>query len=285
MSIPGRAHGWNGGQGVTSRQALCKPDPPWELTAIALQSGSRGNCIYVETACTAVLIDAGLPVSTVVRRLAEHGRAPGRIAAVVVSHDHGDHVRHAGAVQRKFGVPLFITEGSLRMARRRFPLGAMSDVECFRPGATLTVGDLHIETVPTPHDGTQGVAFVVATGRRRIGILTDLGHPFAELGSVLGGLDGVFLESNHDESMLERGSYPAFLKRRVRGPHGHLSNREAAELLGGHAGDRLCWACLAHLSGENNDERIAVATHREVLGGSLRLHVARRDSAIAPLGV
>ena len=255
------------------------------ITAIALQSGSAGNCIYIETETTALLIDAGISATLLRERLAEHGRDPSRISAILISHDHGDHVRHVGVVQRKLKVPVYITEGSLGAARRRFALGAMGDIECFRPGAQLRVGSLTIETVPTPHDGTQGVAFVVGHRGRRLGVLTDLGHCFDGLGEVIGGLDGVFLESNYDPAMLREGGYPAHLKRRIQGPRGHLSNLEAAELIARHAGGGLRWACLSHLSGQNNDPTLALRTHRSILGDEIPLHVAPRDCSAQPLKV
>jgi phosphoribosyl 1,2-cyclic phosphodiesterase len=133
-----------------------------------------------------------------------------------------------------------------------------------------------IHTIPTPHDGEDGVAFVIDDGMHRLGILTDLGHVFQDLGRTIASLDGVFLESNYDPEMLANGPYPRFLKMRIKGPGGHISNREAAELLAGAADGRLQWACLAHLSAENNSPDLALKTHREVLGHDLSLCVASR---------
>jgi phosphoribosyl 1,2-cyclic phosphodiesterase len=112
-----------------------------------------------------------------------------------------------------------------------------------------------------------------------VGILTDLGHAFAGLACVMGTLDGVLLESNYDPPMLARGPYPWFLKRRIQGPHGHLSNREAAELVSRSAASRLKWLCLGHLSEQNNAPAVALQTHREVLGQQLAIGVASRYRA------
>jgi phosphoribosyl 1,2-cyclic phosphodiesterase len=142
-----------------------------------------------------------------------------------------------------------------------------------------------VETIPTPHDGVDGVAFVVDDGQSRVGILTDLGHVFDDLPAAVGSLDGVLLESNYDPQMLAEGRYPAFLKQRIRGPGGHLSNIEAAELVGRSGGSRLRWACLGHLSEDNNRPELAVHTWREVLGPRLPLHVAGRHAATEVLEV
>ena len=112
-----------------------------------------------------------------------------------------------------------------------------------------------METIPTPHDGVDGVVFVVDDGKHRLGILTDLGHVFADLEAVIGSLDAVLLESNYDPDMLANGPYPEWLKERIEGPGGHISNLEAAELLLKAASKRMKWACLAHLSHDNNTPR------------------------------
>ncbi len=253
--------------------------PATPFVAIALQSGSSGNCIYIETQDGAVLIDGGIPARTVQDRLARFGRTPARIKALLITHDHGDHVRFAGTIHRKLGVPVFITEGSLHAARHRIALGAMSDLTCFRPGDSFRLGNLRVETIPTPHDGTDGVAFVIEHDQRRLGVMTDLGHVFGDLRASMRTLDAVYLESNYDPDLLAASSYPAHLKRRIRGPNGHLSNEEAAELIAKEASSRLRWVCLSHLSGQNNAPEAALATHRSILGPGLPLHVASRSEA------
>ncbi len=114
--------------------------------------------------------------------------------------------------------------------------------------------------------------------QHRVGILTDLGHAFDGLRSVLGSLDAVVLESNYDEALLENGSYPEFLKRRIRGPGGHLSNQEAAQLLHRHAGEQLQWICLCHLSGENNCPDVAIRTHQNWVGDDHPIFIAERQA-------
>jgi phosphoribosyl 1,2-cyclic phosphodiesterase len=251
------------------------------MISFSLQSGSNGNSIYVEAGNVRLLFDAGICGSEAERRLATHGRDIRRVDAVIVSHDHADHIRHAGVYERKFGLPLFITQKTLREAQKKIKLGPLKRVHHFMAGGTLDFGTVSVHTIPTPHDGADGVVFVLDSGGKRLGILTDLGHVFDGLPQLVPTLDGVFLESNYDPAMLEHGPYPAFLKNRIKGPHGHISNGEAAELL--REGKNLQWACLAHLSEKNNYPRIALDTHRKILSDTLDLHIAGRHQTTALL--
>jgi len=252
------------------------------MIAISLQSGSNGNCVYVEAGGVRLLFDAGISGIQAERRLARFGIDIRDVDALLVSHDHVDHSRCAGIYGRKYGLPVHVTESTLAAARRRCDLGRIPEPLIFRSGAAITIGPVTVETIPTPHDGADGVVFVVDDGRRRLGVMTDLGHVFDGLADAVASLDAVLLESNHDLAMLENGPYPRFLKRRIRGPGGHISNDEAAELVGA-AGGRLRWACLAHLSEENNAPDVALATWREILGPDLPLHVASRYEPTAIL--
>jgi len=261
------------------------------VLAISLQSGSNGNCTYVEAGGrdgrpeARLLFDAGISGRQAEHRLAASGRDIRRADAVLISHDHADHVRCMGVFHRKFGLPIHATAATLRAAAARCDLGPISGVRHFRPGGRIRFGGVTVETVPTPHDGADGVAFVVDDGLRRLGILTDLGHVFEGLTELVGSLDAVMLESNYDPQMLAAGPYPAFLKARIRGPGGHISNQEAAELLLAAAGRRMRWAALAHLSEQNNDPRLALATHRRLLGNGLTIHLTSRYEATGALVV
>ena len=244
------------------------------MIAISLQSGSNGNCIYVEADGMRLLFDAGICGAEAERRLAAIGRDIREVHALIISHDHADHIRYAGVYQRKYNLPLFITPRTLYRAERERMLGRLNDVNYFLAGGKIQFGGLSVQTIPTPHDAEDGAAFVVSSRGKRLGILTDLGHSFQELVPVLASLDAVFIESNYDSGMLTSGPYPLSLKRRIKGPKGHLSNREAAELL--QAGLRLQWACLAHLSEKNNHPSVAFRTHREIVGTKLDVYTASR---------
>jgi phosphoribosyl 1,2-cyclic phosphodiesterase len=245
------------------------------MRVISLQSGSNGNCIYVEAGGVKLLFDAGLSGIQVSQRLALHGRDVNAVDAVLISHDHVDHSRGMGVLHRKFGLPIYATVKTFTAARR-YKVGEIADLRHFHSGETLRFGEVAVETIPTPHDAEDGVVFVVDDGTHRLGILTDLGHVFAGLPSVIDSLDAVLLESNYDPDMLANGSYPAWLKDRISGHAGHISNFEAAELLHKAASKRMQWACLGHLSQDNNTADLALATHRRILGGRLPLRVATR---------
>jgi phosphoribosyl 1,2-cyclic phosphodiesterase len=245
------------------------------MIAVSLQSGSSGNCIYVETGDIKLLFDAGISGVAAERRLRECGRDIRDVTALIISHDHSDHVRYAGVYERKFGIPVYITPRTLQAAEKNVPVGRMRNVHAFFPGSALNFGRVTVRTLPTPHDGVDGSVFVVCSGTKRLGIMTDLGHVFQGLKDEIASLDAVFIESNFDAVMLRNGPYPSFLKHRVEGPCGHLSNIEAAELL--LEGKRLKWACLSHLSGNNNDPAVAVQTHRDVIGNKLKLYTASRS--------
>ena len=255
------------------------------ITAIALQSGSSGNCIYVEACGVRLLFDAGINGRQAEARLAAHGRDIRQVDALIISHDHGDHIRYAGVYQRKYNLPLYVTQKTYDTAVKRHPLGKLKDVRFFRSDGMIRFGGVSVEAISTPHDASDGAAFVVSSESKRLGIMTDLGHIFEGLTEVVSSLDAVFMESNYDPDMLEAGLYPAFLKKRIKGPEGHLSNIEAAGLLKATSGKRLKWACLSHLSEQNNSAALALQTHRDILPQDLVLHVADRYSSTPPLFV
>jgi len=253
------------------------------MRAISLQSGSSGNCIYIESGGVRLLFDAGICGSQAEKRLAACGRDIRQVDAVIISHDHADHISHAGVYQRKYGLPIYVTPRTLSSAERNFRLGRLTDVHLFMAGGDIRFGEVSVRTIPTPHDGSDGSVFVVRAGKKRLGIMTDVGHVFEELRREMADLDAVFIESNYDPEMLKTGPYPAFLKKRIKGPKGHISNLESAELL--LSGSRLKWACLAHLSENNNTVGLALGTHRRVLGTGLKLYAAGRRSATGILSL
>lgn len=251
------------------------------MQTFSCQSGSNGNCIFIQAGRTRLLIDAGISGRAAQQRLAQHGQDIRQVDALLISHDHIDHVRSAGAFCRRYGIPIYATEKTFAACRRY--LGPVAEPHVFRAGASFDIGEARIHTFPTPHDGVDGACFVIEHAGRRLGVLTDLGFVFPELEELMGGLDGVYLESNYDPDMLRNGPYPIFLQRRIRGDGGHLANAEAATLLRDFSNGRLQWAALAHLSEHNNTPELALQTARGILGRPLPLHVASRYEASALL--
>ena len=244
------------------------------MITFSIQSGSNGNCIYVEAGDTRLLFDAGVSGRRAKERMAEHGRNPRDCDALFISHEHGDHIASAGVFHRMFDVPIYITKPTLQA--KRYDLGRLSDVRHFEAGESIRMNGVVVHTVPTPHDAVDTVSFIVEFAGRRLGIFTDLGHPFPLLAELLGSLDAAYLESNYDADMLANGPYPDYLKERIAGGGGHLSNDQSADVVHRSAHDRLRWVALAHLSEENNTPETALETHRELVGSDVAFHVASR---------
>lgn len=246
------------------------------MEVIPLQSGSSGNCIYVESGDVRLLFDAGISGRKAEMRLAKHGKDIRDVNALVISHDHGDHTQCMGVFNRKYQLPIYISRPTLKSVQRSPKQGKLSQLNFFKSAQTFRVGHVSIETLPTPHDSVDSVAFVIDDGEKRFGLLTDLGHVFSELRTVIGTLDAVLLESNYDPAMLIDAPYPEMLKTRIEGPRGHISNDDAAELLN-LASDQLQWAVLAHLSAESNTPEKALRTHERIVKRDLEIRCADRN--------
>ena len=255
------------------------------MITFSLQSGSNGNAIYVEADGVRLLFDAGISGKQAQERMAVHGRDMRDIDALLISHDHADHVGCAGIYQRKFGLPIYITQRTLAAAKVRYNLGRLSDVRHFRAGESLSFRNVVVHPVRTAHDAAEGVGFVVEAESKRLGLLTDLGHPFDGLQSLLESVDAAYLESNYDPAMLAAGDYPPRLKARIQGPGGHLSNDESAELIHACGRNRPNWIAVAHVSEANNRPELAIGAQREAVGHDYPVHHASRHETSAILSV
>jgi phosphoribosyl 1,2-cyclic phosphodiesterase len=249
------------------------------LSIAFLGSGSSGNCAVVRCGKTAVLVDAGLSLRETKKRLAARGVAIGDLTAVLLTHEHSDHVHGALALARKAGLPVYATEGTAAAAGLPGPLFA--DVRTVRGGRDLVLGDLEVRVTSTPHDGVESVCYAFKdAGGRRIGMVTDLGHLSRPVLDALQDCEILGLEANHDEDLLREGPYPAVLKRRILSDVGHLSNEAAAEGLRALVGPRTRFVTALHVSRHNNTYPLAERVFREALGeiGALAaLAVARHD--------
>ncbi len=222
----------------------------------SLGSGSRGNATLVEHRSTCLLIDCGFSVRELTRRLARLQRDASQLSAIVVTHEHGDHIRGVAACARQFGLPVWMTPGTLCAVTDQ-AFGDLPDIRLFSCHEPFAVGDLEVQPFPVPHDAREPSQFVVSDGNYRLGVLTDTGCATRHIEASLSGCHALILECNHDRDMLAHGDYPDALKQRVGGPLGHLDNESAAALLARLDTSRLQHLVAAHLSEKNNTPYLA----------------------------
>ncbi len=230
---------------------------------VLLGSGSKGNSTLLRSGRTAVLIDAGLSARQLAVRLEHVGQDPARLAGVLLTHDHADHVFGLKVFSRRFPTPVFANSRTLGA------LGSLVDeapeLVPFRTGGSFEVGDIRFQAFPVPHDAADPVGFRVEAEGIRIGYATDLGQVTPAVAEALTGCEVVVLESNHDPAMLETGPYPRIIKDRIASEVGHLDNGTAAESLAILAGLGAVRIVLAHLSQVNNRPALARRAARSAL--------------------
>lgn len=248
-----------------------------------LASGSGGNACYIEADETKILIDAGLSAREIIRRLQMVGTSPETLNALVITHEHTDHIRGAGPLARRLDIPVYINTPTWRKAAG--VLGNISQVISFHPGQSITINDLIIETFTKSHDAVDPIGLMISLNGLRLGLITDLGRSTRLVEDRLRDCQGLIIEFNHDEGMLDNGPYPLKLKQRIRGPEGHLSNQEAGELLGILAHEDLKCVVLAHLSRENNSPDLAHEEAKSALNergvNQTRIYVSAQDKPIS----
>ncbi len=229
----------------------------------SLGSGSQGNALVVEVGRTRVLLDCGFRSKETVARLAQLGLAPHDLAAIVISHEHDDHIAGAIPFARKYNLPLWLTYGTMRAMNGFF--ASMPNMSVIEGHCRFSIGDISIEPYPVPHDAREPAQFVFSDGARKLGVLTDSGCITRHIEAVLQGCDGLILECNHDGEMLRKGPYPPRLKARISGRLGHLDNADAANLLQTLDCARLQHVVAAHISQQNNLPQLARAALGAVL--------------------
>lgn len=227
----------------------------------SLGSGSRGNATLVEAGATLVMVDCGFSCRETERRLDRLGRSARELTALLVTHEHGDHVRGVPALARKYGLPVWLTRGTWQMMRDN----DLPDVRHCDGHLAFSIADLHVTPFTVPHDAREPCQFVFHDGARRLGMVTDTGRMTPHIVECLDRCDALLLECNHDAEMLAQGAYPAMLKQRVGGPLGHLSNAQAGELLARLDTSRLQHLVAAHLSDKNNRPALARAALADAL--------------------
>jgi phosphoribosyl 1,2-cyclic phosphodiesterase len=241
--------------------AVVVGDPAFVFSVLG--SGSGGNAVFVEAMGRRFLVDAGLSARACTERLGALGLSVPELDAILLTHEHGDHVAHARSLAARFRAPLVATAGTFSEIAGR--LSGREARVVLAAGRVLRLPGVEVEAVAKPHDAREPVAFVLRSGSAALGVFTDLGSVDSGVGEALAGCTAVVLESNHDPAMLARGPYPARLKARVGGSLGHLSNEDSAEALARHAGPRLHTVVLGHLSTTNNDpQRVRAASLRRL---------------------
>lgn len=230
----------------------------------SLGSGSEGNALLVEVDGTRILADCGFSLSDTLARLAHHDVEPDSIGAILVTHEHDDHIGGAARFARKFGVPVWLTHGTLQSTASQFD--DVQNIRIFDCHQRFAVGAIEVEPYTVPHDAREPAQFVFSDGAARLGLLTDAGSLTAHMQAVLDGLDALVLECNHDLDLLWNSTYPQRLKQRIAGNFGHLDNIAAARLLASLDCSRLKHLVAAHLSRQNNTPELARDALAQVLG-------------------
>ena len=265
---------------AASEQLQVKPD--YNLGVCILASGSKGNAIFISSGDTSLLIDAGLSGIEIERRLRSRGLDPNNIDAILVSHEHSDHIQGVGVLSRRFKLPVYINSKTRRSAVSQ--LGNLFDFKKFECGSMFTINDLSIHPFSISHDAQDPCGFTINQNGTKIGIATDLGIATSMVKAHLKGCTLLVLEANHDEKMLINGPYPWPIKQRIKSRTGHLSNEASKTLLNELQHDGLKHVMLAHLSETNNTPQKAVNEVGKALTRcKARLDVASQDKCGALL--
>jgi phosphoribosyl 1,2-cyclic phosphodiesterase len=234
----------------------------------SLGSGSDGNALLISSGTGAhashLMLDCGFGLKEAGRRLARHGLEPHQLSGIVVTHEHSDHISGVFKLARHCSVPVWLTHGTFDGAARDEMIGV--DIRICRDSEPFAIGNLELTPFTVPHDAREPVQYLASDGHRKLGVLTDVGQSTPHLLTALGGCDALLLEFNHDSEMLARSAYPAWLKARIAGPLGHLSNAAAAEILAALDKRRLRTLVAAHLSQKNNTGQLALESIAGVIG-------------------
>ncbi|WP_134087693.1 MBL fold metallo-hydrolase [Olivibacter sp. XZL3] len=242
------------------------------LFVTSINSGSNGNCYYIGNGDEAVLIDAGISCREIERRMARLDLPVQTIKAIFISHEHSDHIKGLCRLSLKYRIPVYINRQTLAATRFSIPT---EQLHLFHSSDPIQIGSFQVTPFAKYHDAVDPYSFVVEGGGVRIGVFTDLGQVCERVQYHFSRCHAVFLEANYDEEMLESGRYPYFLKNRIRGGHGHLSNREALALFLNHRTEQLSHLFLSHLSKDNNCPEL-VATLFSAHADGVNVSVASR---------
>lgn len=225
-----------------------------------LASGSSGNSVYVESDKSKILFDCGVSGKYIHNAMEKIGRDPSQINAIVVSHEHHDHIAGVGVLSRKYNIPVYINKPTYEES-----VPITKELDNTNKSSEMDIGDINIQSIKISHDAVKPRAFIISNKKTKLGIITDLGYVDSCIEKAVKSVNTVILESNHDSEMLRLGPYPKMLKRRVASDKGHISNFQAANLICEHATPKLKNVFLAHLSRTNNSQEIAYNTFTSTL--------------------
>ena len=243
------------------------------LDICSLNSGSNGNCYYLANEKDAVLIDVGLNCRETEKRMSRLGLSMNKVRAIFISHEHSDHISGLPVIARKYQLPVYITPGT----RMRGRLSLQDDLaRSFKAHECIRIGDLQITAFPKLHDASEPHSFIVRCREITVGVFTDIGFPCENLIRYFKQCNAAFLEANYDDGMLDSGRYPFFLKQRIRGGNGHLSNRQALELFTTSRHSNMSHLFLSHLSKDNNCPHLLLELFRKS-AGETQIVIAPRD--------
>lgn len=233
-----------------------------KLSFLSLASGSSGNCYYLGTPEYGVLIDAGIGIRTIKKVLKDRAIDFSKIVAVLITHDHADHIKTVGCLGERLCIPVYSTEGvHYGIDKSRYVEERLcASRKIIEKEVSFMIKDFRITAFEVPHDSTDNVGYHIEYGEHKFTFATDVGHITDTVSKYMSMANHLIIEANYDEEMLKFGSYPAFLKERVASPTGHLSNREAAEFLATHYTPELKDVWLCHLSRDNNHPELAFKT-------------------------
>lgn len=230
----------------------------------SIASGSSGNCVYVGTEATHLLVDVGISCKRTVEGLEKLGLSGKDVDGILITHEHSDHIQGLGVMSRKFGIPIYATAGTIKAIKSVKSLGAIDEglFHEIHADEKMIMKDITINPMKISHDAAQPVAYRFQYGKHKMAVVTDLGTYDDYIVESLQGMDALMLEANHDVNMLQVGPYPYYLKQRILGNRGHLSNELSGRLLSKVMHDNLKAVCLGHLSKENNLAELAYETVR-----------------------
>ena len=251
------------------------------LIISSLNSGSNGNCYYVGNETEAVLIDAGISCKETEKRMDRLGLSLKKVKAIFISHEHSDHIKGLPVLSRKYQLPVYITHPTYNYGKLNLESHL---IRSFCATAPVCIGGLSISAFPKFHDAADPHSFIVSCNEVRVGVFTDIGIPCENLIKYFRLCHAAFLEANYDENLLENGRYPYFLKNRIRGGKGHLSNSQALKLFIDHKPHFMSHLLLSHLSKDNNCPDLVWQLFNNFASGS-EIIVASRYAETAVLRI